>query len=47
MNKQLTQQVNLILDASIAYELISFHTEDHREAATAFAGKRKPKFRGK
>jgi len=47
VNKWLKQQVNLILDASIAYEMMSFGTEDHREAATAFAEKRKPKFQGK
>ncbi len=47
VNKWLKQQVNLILDASIAYEMMSFNTEDHREAATAFAEKRKPKFQGK
>jgi enoyl-CoA hydratase len=47
VNKWLKQQVNLILDASIAYEMMTFHTEDHREAATAFAEKRKPKFQGK
>ena len=47
VNKWLKQQVNLILDASIAYEMMSFDTEDHREAATAFAEKRKPKFQGK
>jgi enoyl-CoA hydratase len=47
VNKWLKQQVNLILDASIAYEMVTFHTEDHREAATAFAEKRKPKFQGK
>jgi enoyl-CoA hydratase/carnithine racemase len=47
VNKWLKQQVNLILDASIAYEMVTFTTEDHREAATAFAEKRKPRFTGK
>lgn len=47
VNKWLKQQVNLILDASIAYEMVTFYTEDHREAATAFAEKRKPVFKGK
>jgi len=47
VNKWLKQQVNLILDASIAYEMMTFHTEDHREAAQAFLEKRKPKFQGR
>ncbi len=47
VNKFLKQQVNLILDASIAYEMMTFHTEDHLEAAKSFIEKRKPKFRGK
>ncbi len=47
VNKFLKQQVNLILDASIAYEMLTFHTEDHLEAAKAFVEKRKPKFKGK
>ncbi|HYA34356.1 MAG TPA: enoyl-CoA hydratase-related protein [Candidatus Binataceae bacterium] len=47
VNKWLKQQVNLILDASLAYEMMTFYTEDHKEAATAFAEKRKPTFKGK
>jgi len=47
VNKWLKDQVNLILDASIAYEMMTFHTEDHLEAAQAFIEKRKPKFKGK
>ncbi len=47
VNKWLKQQVNLILDASLAYEMVTFTTEDHREAARAFVEKRKPSFRGK
>jgi enoyl-CoA hydratase len=46
VNKWLKQQVNLILDASLAYEMVTFTTKDHREAAQAFAEKRKPRFRG-
>ncbi|HTY56665.1 MAG TPA: enoyl-CoA hydratase-related protein [Candidatus Binataceae bacterium] len=47
VNKFLKQQANLILDSSLAYEMLTFHTEDHREAARAFVEKRKPKFEGK
>jgi enoyl-CoA hydratase len=47
VNKWLKDQVNLILDASLAYEMITFTTEDHKEAARAFVEKRKPKFQGR
>lgn len=47
VNKWLKQQVNLILDASIAYEMVTFHTDDHHEAARAFVEKRKPRFQGR
>lgn len=46
VNKWLKQQVNLILDASLAYEMVTFTTEDHREATRAFVEKRKPSFSG-
>jgi enoyl-CoA hydratase len=35
------------LDASIAYELLSVTSEDHREAMAALKEKRKPTFTGK
>ncbi len=44
VNKWLKQQANLILDASLAYEMMTFNTEDHKEAARAFVEKRKPNF---
>src|SRR5262245_18026073 len=47
VNKWLKDQLNLILDASLAYEMTTFTTEDHKEAARAFVEKRKPKFQGK
>lgn len=47
VNKWLKDQVNLILDASLAYEMMTMHTEDHKEATRAFAEKRKPKFKGR
>jgi enoyl-CoA hydratase len=47
INIGLKQLVHAIMDASLAYENLSNHTEDHQEAVTAFAEKRKPVFRGK
>ncbi|MGH7932108.1 MAG: enoyl-CoA hydratase/isomerase family protein [Candidatus Binataceae bacterium] len=44
VNKWLKDQVNLILDASLAYEMVTFKTEDQKEAARAFVEKRKPNF---
>lgn len=46
-NKHLFEGVNLVLDASLATETLTFLTEDHREAAKAFAEKRKPEFKGR
>jgi hypothetical protein len=39
--------VNLLMDAGVAYEYHSMSLEDHFEAATAFAEKRTPQFKGK
>jgi len=47
LNKKLLQDVNLILPTSTAFEYLTMHMEDHKEAATAFIEKRKPKFTGK
>jgi enoyl-CoA hydratase/carnithine racemase len=46
VNKWLKQQANLIMDASLAYEMMTFNTQDHREAARAFVEKRKPHYKG-
>ncbi|HEY6421147.1 MAG TPA: enoyl-CoA hydratase-related protein [Candidatus Binataceae bacterium] len=46
VNKWLKEQVNLVLDASLAYEMLTMATEDHREATRAFVEKRKPQFKG-
>ena len=45
-NKRLRDEVNMILDASLAMETISMLTEDHKEAARAFTEKRAPEFKG-
>ncbi len=47
VNKWLKHQLNLILDASIAFEMLSINSQDHHEAAKAFIEKRKPVFKGK
>jgi len=45
-NKRLRDEVNLVLDASLAVETLSMLTEDHKEAARAFTEKRTPEFKG-
>jgi len=46
VNLGLKQLATTILDASIAYEMTTFATADHREAVAAFLDKRKPQFKG-
>lgn len=46
LNKQIRQQLNLALDSGLGYELATLFTADHKEAAQAFAEKRKPTFKG-
>jgi enoyl-CoA hydratase len=46
VNKYIKQQLNLILDASIAYEMLSINSRDHHEAAKAFLEKRPPVYKG-
>jgi enoyl-CoA hydratase/carnithine racemase len=45
-NKRLKDEVNLVLDASLAVETLSMATEDHKEAARAFVEKRAPRYTG-
>ena len=47
VNKWIKHQLNLILDASIAYEMLSINSRDHHEAAKAFIEKRPPKWAGR
>lgn len=47
VNLFLRQQSTMILDASMALEANTFHTDDHKEATMAFKEKRKPKFTGR
>lgn len=44
VNKVIKERVNLILEASMALEQVTFETADHKEATKAFAEKRKPNF---
>jgi enoyl-CoA hydratase/carnithine racemase len=46
VNKQIKEQLNLVLDASIAYEMLTVNSQDHAEAVRAFVDKRKPSFSG-
>ena len=47
INQQLRQSLNLAMDAGLAVEHLSAHTEDMKEAVAAFSEKRRPKFSGR
>jgi enoyl-CoA hydratase len=47
VNLWLKQQVNMIFDASMALEIATFGTDDHKEAVMSFIEKRKPQFQGR
>lgn len=47
VNQAIKQQMNLLLDASLAYEMLTMGTQDHLEATKAFLEKRTPQFRGR
>lgn len=46
VNLGLKALAHTILDASMAYEMVTFKTKDHVEAVASFLGKRKPNFTG-
>ena len=46
-NKRLRDEVNLVLEASLAVETLSMISEDHKEAARAFVEKRTPQYKGR
>lgn len=47
VNLGLKQIATAVMDASVAYELLTVHSKDHAEAVYAFRDKREPKFIGK
>ncbi len=47
INQQIQHSINTTLNFSVAAEHLTAHTEDMREAVTAFAEKREPKFTGR
>jgi len=46
VNKALKEQLNLVIDTSIAYEMLTMQTQDFVNATKAFVEKRKPEFKG-
>jgi len=47
LNIGLKSQAAQVLDAGLAYEMVSLQSADHREAIDAFLGKRAPQFTGR
>ena len=47
MNKVVKDALNVAFDTSTALEIVTFQSEDHREALSALAERRKPVFRGR
>ncbi|MGH3055952.1 MAG: enoyl-CoA hydratase/isomerase family protein [Gaiellaceae bacterium] len=47
VNKLVKDALNIAFDTSTALELLTFHSDDHREALAAIREKRTPKFHGR
>lgn len=47
VNKLVKDALNTAFDASTALEIVTFQSDDHREALAAIREKRKPEFRGR
>ena len=47
INKLVKDALNIAFDTSTALELLTFHSDDHREALAALREKRPPKFQGR
>ena len=46
VNKRIKDQLNLVIDTSMAYEMLTMNSADHAAAVHAFVEKRKPEFKG-
>ncbi len=46
VNKALKDQLNLVIDTSMAFEMLTMNSNDHAVAVKAFVEKRKPEFKG-
>jgi enoyl-CoA hydratase len=47
VNKLVKDALNVAFDTATAYELVTFHSEDHQEALAAIRDKRPPTFKGR
>lgn len=47
VNKQIKDALNIAFDTSTALEIVTFQSEDHKEALSAIKERRKPKFKGR
>jgi hypothetical protein len=47
VNKWVKQAASVTFDYSTALEIVTFQSEDHREALAAIREKRKPVFKGR
>ena len=47
VNKLVKDALNVAFDTATAYELVTFHSEDHQEAFASIREKRPPNFRGR
>ena len=47
VNKLVKDALNIAFDTATAYELVTFHSEDHQEALAAIREKRPPNFKGR
>lgn len=46
VNKRVKEQLNLVIDTSMAFEMLTMNSNDHAAAVKAFVEKRKPEFKG-
>ena len=47
VNKLVKDALNIAFDTSTALEMVTFKSDDHREALAAAADKREPEFKGR